>query len=52
MPDIRWLTCIQPLEPAELLEQTELAELLTLRAPQATLVDKKFLQLSATGDFS
>ena len=26
--------------------------LLTLQAPRATLVDKKFLPLSATGDFS
>ena len=26
--------------------------MLTLQAPQATLVDKKFLPLSATGDFS
>ena len=28
MPDVRWLTCIQPLEPAEILELAELSELL------------------------
>ena len=38
-PDVRWLTCIQQLEPAEILQLAELAELSELLEPAQQLQD-------------